>query len=118
MAGTPLDTSPTNPETPIQSGRLARFSWSELAWHILPPLAYFVAMLAFSPYWDMFWIYSDEGFVLMKALLVSRGYPLYSQVWSDQPPLHTDLLALIFRLNGPGVFAARLLTLCFTCLLI
>jgi 4-amino-4-deoxy-L-arabinose transferase-like glycosyltransferase len=66
----------------------------------------------------MFWIYSDEGFVLMKALLVAKGYPLYTQVWSDQPPLHTDLLALIFRLNGPGVFAARLLTLCFTCLLI
>ena len=54
----------------------------------------------------------------MKALLVSRGYSLYSQVWSDQPPLFTDLLALIFSINGPGVFAARLLSLCFTCLLI
>ncbi len=118
MAAKPLDPSPTITETPTRATRLARFSWPELAWHILSPLVYFVAMLAFSPYWDMFWIYSDEGFVLMKALLVSRGYPLYTQVWSDQPPLHTDLMALLFRLNGPGVFAARLLTLCFTCLLI
>ena len=113
MKQTPLDLEST-PST----GRYARFSWQELAWHILPPLIYFVIMLAFSPYWDLFWIYSDEGFEVMKALLVSRGYPLYSQVWSDQPPLHTFLLALIFRINGPGVFAARLLTLCFTCLLI
>ncbi|HWQ83648.1 MAG TPA: glycosyltransferase family 39 protein [Anaerolineales bacterium] len=98
--------------------KLFRFAWQELAWHFLPPLVYFVIMLGFSPYWDMFWIYSDEGFEVMKALLVSRGFSLFSQVWSDQPPLHTELLALIFRINGPGVFAARLLTLCFTCLLI
>jgi len=95
-----------------------RLFWQEFAWHTVPPLIYFVGMVLFFPYWDMFWIYSDEGFVLMKALLVARGYPLYSQVWSDQPPLHTHLLALLFEINGPGVFAARLLTLCFTCVLI
>lgn len=113
-----MSQTPSDPESKPSTSKPARFFWQELAWHILPPLAYFLVMLAFFPYWDMFWIYSDEGFVLMKALLVSRGYSLYSQVWSDQPPLHTDLLALIFRLNGPGVFSARLLTLVFTCLLI
>ena len=96
----------------------ARISWQELAWHTLPPLIYFVGMLLYFPYWDMFWIYSDEGVELMKALLVSKGYPLFSQVWSEQPPLHTHLLALLFQINGPGVFIARLLTLCFSCLLV
>lgn len=113
-----MEQSSLSSEMIHRSTQHGRVSWQELAWHILPPLAYFLVMVAFFPYWDMFWIYSDEGFVLMKALLVSRGYSLYGQVWSDQPPLHTDLLALIFRLNGPGVFAARLLTLCFTCMLI
>jgi len=95
-----------------------RLFWQEIAWHTLPPLIYFVGMLLFFPYWDMFWIYSDEGVELIKALLVSKGYPLFSQVWSEQPPLHTHLLALLFQINGPDVFIARLLTLCFTCLMV
>lgn len=91
---------------------------AELAWHILPPLAYLLLMLRWFPHWNAFWIYSDEGYNVMKALLVSRGYALYSQIWSDQPPLFTHLLAALYRVNGPTVFASRLLVLLFSCLLI
>lgn len=60
----------------------------------------------------------DEGYELMKALLVSRGHPLYLEVWNDQPPLHTELLALMFRVCGPSVYAGRLLSLGFAMLLV
>ncbi len=44
----------------------------------------------------------DEGYELMKGFLVSLGHPLYREVWNDQPPLHTELLTLLFRLFGPS----------------
>lgn len=75
-------------------------------------------MLRYFPHWNAFWIYSDEGFNVMKGLLVGRGYALYSQIWSDQPPLFTYLLALLYRWNGESIYASRLLVLLFSCLLI
>jgi len=90
----------------------------ELAWQLIPPGAYLAIMLRYFPHWNAFWIYSDEGFNVMKGLLVGRGYPLYSQIWSDQPPLFTYLLALLYRWNGESIFASRLLVLLFSCLLI
>jgi hypothetical protein len=61
---------------------------------------------------------TDEGYEFMKAWLVSRGYPLYAEFWNDQPPLHTELLAFLFRLFGPLAYVGRLLTLAFTALLL
>ncbi len=90
----------------------------EAAWQLILPGAYFVLVLRFYPQWNAFWIYSDEGYNLMKALLVERGYQLYSQIWSDQPPLLTNLLALLFRFNGASVYASRVLILLFSCLLV
>lgn len=60
----------------------------------------------------------DEGLNLMKALLYSKGYSLYTQIWSDQPPLATIFLSYWFKLFGQSVFAARLLILLFSALLI
>jgi hypothetical protein len=90
----------------------------ELAWQLVPPGAYFALMLRYFPHWNAFWIYSDEGFNVMKGLLVARGYSLYSQIWSDQPPLFTYLLAMLYRLNGPSIYASRVLVLLFSCLLV
>ncbi len=61
---------------------------------------------------------TDEGLNLIKAMLVGRGYSLYSQIWSDQPPVFTYLLAGWFKLMGPSVTAARVLVLGFSCLLL
>lgn len=105
-------------EASARQAGYARYMLGELAWHILPPLAYLVGMLRYYPHWNAFWIYSDEGYNVMKAFLAWRGYPLYSQIWSDQPPLFTYLLAFLYRFNGPTVFASRLLVLLFSCLLI
>ena len=59
----------------------------------------------------------DEGLELGKALLWSRGYPLYDRVWSDQPPMWTAILGFLFYCYGPSVLAARLVVVCFALLL-
>lgn len=84
----------------------------------LPPLAYYLLVERFFRYWDMFWIYSDESFNLIKAWLVMHGYRAYQHFWSDQPPLLNYLLSGLFRITGPDVHASRLLILAISCLLI
>jgi hypothetical protein len=60
----------------------------------------------------------DEGFELIKAFLCHRGYTLYEDVWNDQPPAHTLLLAGLFSVTGPSLLAARLLAAGFGALLV
>lgn len=54
----------------------------------------------------------------MKGLLCSRGYSLYQEIWNDQPPLHTALLAGLFKLFGPSAFVGRLLAVAFASILV
>jgi len=94
----------------------ARWWWRML--HLALPLAFLAAMLIFFPFRQRFEFDLDEGLNAMKALLVARGYPLYTQVWSDQPPLLTYLLAACFRVFGASVDAGRILVLLFSTLLL
>ncbi len=48
---------------------------------------------------------------------MSRGYAMYSEIWSDQPPLLTGLLRWWFSIVGKSLPAARILILCFSGLL-
>jgi hypothetical protein len=52
----------------------------------------------------------DEGYSLIKTLLVRRGHPLYSETWSDQPPGYTWLLSGWTWLFGDAPEVARLST--------
>jgi 4-amino-4-deoxy-L-arabinose transferase-like glycosyltransferase len=52
----------------------------------------------------------DEGFNLMKVLLVERGYGLYREIWSDQPPLFTYLGVVFVWLFGEHAESVRLVT--------
>lgn len=52
------------------------------------------------------WDY-DEGLNLIKAKMVRAGYPLYSEIWSDQPPAFTLLLVLAFNSLGESVVIGR-----------
>jgi 4-amino-4-deoxy-L-arabinose transferase-like glycosyltransferase len=49
----------------------------------------------------------DEGFTLIKAWLFGRGASLYSQIWSDQPPMMTILLMLVIKVFGNSLLACR-----------
>jgi hypothetical protein len=44
---------------------------------------------------------------LMKARLVSLGHPLYGRFWNDQPPLHTELVTMLFRIFGPSTTGSK-----------
>jgi 4-amino-4-deoxy-L-arabinose transferase-like glycosyltransferase len=57
---------------------------------------------------------NDEGINVMKAVLMADGYPLYTETWSDQPPVFTQLLAWSFALFGQSMIVARLLVLVLT----
>ncbi len=75
------------------------------------PLVFGLVLVGLTPWRTAFRFGMDEGFELMKALLVSRGHALYGPFWNDQPPLHTEVLALLFRLFGPLAGVGRLLSL-------
>ena len=47
-----------------------------------------------------FGFYEDEGMNLIKAHMVARGYTLYGEIYSDQAPLYTWLLALPIGLGA------------------
>jgi hypothetical protein len=59
----------------------------------------------------------DEGFELSKGALYSRGFVLYKEIWSDQPPLLSVLLGRAFAWFGPSALVARLLAAGFGLLL-
>ena len=61
---------------------------------------------------------TDEDFELSKVLLYLKGYHLYSEVWDDQPPLYTWLLAHLVRPYSLAILPARLLTVGLTLLLL
>jgi len=79
--------------------------------HLLPPLLFVTLVLAFVPFCDVFAFDPDEGNNLMKARLVADGHGLYSEIWSDQPPLFTHVLRAWMPLTGWTVEGARLLVL-------
>jgi hypothetical protein len=60
----------------------------------------------------------DEGYNLIKALLLEQGNRLYADIWSDQPPFYTLMLRALFDRIGWSVENARLLTLLFSSLLV
>jgi len=82
------------------------------------PLGFGLALMVLTPWRTGFGFAGNEGYELMKALLVSRGHPLYGPFWNDQPPLHTELLAGLFRIFGPSADVGRLLTMAFAMLLV
>lgn len=65
----------------------------------------------------IFLIGEDEQCEITKAVLINHGYPLYTSIWNDQPPLHTWLLAVLFKGFGEHIAVARALALVFSLLL-
>jgi len=82
---------------------------------LLPSLAlaalYVLLVARHFPYAEVFEFDRDEGVNLMKASLYADGIPLYSRIWSDQPPLFTAILARWLKATEPTVVAGRLLVL-------
>ena len=80
------------------------------ACHAAVPLGFFMTMFA-ATYRLSGTHDTDEGINLMKALLVTKGYRLFRDIWSDQPPIFTLMLAGQFKAFGPSVEGGRLLVI-------
>jgi len=102
----------------IQPSPRAKRIGAELIWQLVPSGIFFAWIFTSYPYREVFAMDLDEGINLIKALLVGRGYHLYSQIWSDQPPLFTYLLTGFFELSEYQVNKGRLLSLIFSTILV
>jgi 4-amino-4-deoxy-L-arabinose transferase-like glycosyltransferase len=92
--------------------------WMAWVGPLCAPLLFVLALSQVTPLGTAFGYYGNEGFNLMKALLTVEGHGLYREVWSDQPPLFTFLLAGLFKLFGFSILAARLMVLFFGAVLV
>jgi len=119
-AGPDLAATPTGCRAPEPSagGAHGGARWLNGLAAPLVGIAFVLLLLAFHPFRDVFQFDPDEGNNVIKALMVDRGYHLYSEVWNDQPPLFTYMLVGWFRLFGWDVEAARLLVLVCAALLV
>jgi 4-amino-4-deoxy-L-arabinose transferase-like glycosyltransferase len=84
---------------------------------LLPVLLLGVWLCLLGPWWSVYQFDTDEGINLMKAALVAAGYGLYHEIWSDQPPVLTFILAAAQLAFPYKVAAARIVVLAFACLL-
>lgn len=78
----------------------------------------FVALQCFLPLKTAIQVGADEGFELAKATLCLKGFHLYTDVWNDQPPLHTFLTTQILKHVSASILGPRLVTTAFTLLLL
>ncbi len=86
---------------------------------LLAFLAVFITIVLSNPLVKQTFVYDpDEGYESIKAILLLKGFSLYHQIWSDQPPLFTVILAFWFKLFGFSIYAGRLLVFIFSILLL
>lgn len=60
----------------------------------------------------------DEGYNVIKALMLEDGFILYDEILSDQPPAFTYILWLTFKVFGWHVNAGRMVVIAFVSLMI
>src|SRR3990170_2927205 len=105
-------------EPPLLAKQLMGMARKSSFWQLAVPLAFLLIVVFFFPSRTRFEFSTDEGMELMKAMLVEREYSLYSEIWSDQPPLFTVLQAGVIHFFGYKVGAARFLVVLLSCLLL
>lgn len=85
---------------------------------LLIPIVFVMGTLLLMPVFSLFVYDNDEGINAIKATLMNDGYPLYTAIWSDQPPVFTQLLQIVFSIFGETMAVARLLVLALTTLFV
>jgi hypothetical protein len=103
----------------IKSARLIHSSRSTRAFLLLViALALLVGLQFFVPIRTAIKIGADEDWELSKATLSLNGYHFYTDVWNDQPLLHTWIITNLLKHVSPTVLGPRLVTSAFALLLI
>lgn len=91
---------------------------SNIAKGLLAIGAFVASMCLLGPWWSVYEFNSDEGLNLQKAVLVAQGHSLYTEIWSDQPPLLTWVLAEVHDLFPFSLTAARATVIAFSAMLV
>jgi hypothetical protein len=81
-------------------------------------LGFFVLLHSLLPLRTTIQIGADEGFELAKITLSLKGYKFYTEVWNDQPLLHTFLTTQVYKYLFSSVLGPRLVTSAFAVLLL
>ena len=89
---------------------------SRLAYVLPAVFALLVSILG--QWWNPHSFDTDEGINLGKGALVAAGFHPYADIWNDQPPILTYILAAVQWLLPWNVGAARVTILLFACLLL
>lgn len=108
----------------IAAPKILSMNISNLRHHSALIFPFFISIIFFA--WGLWLIYTldyfefdpDEGINLIKALLMHHSYQLYGEIWSDQPPLLTQILAWVFNVFEPNINFARILILVFSTVLL
>src|SRR5882724_8742229 len=118
MASAP--TSRARSEQLPQERRLAQFKLLRRAATVslLMLLSAFIVLEGLLPLGSAVQIGSDDGFELAKATLCVKGHKLYSEIWNDQPPLHTFLISEALTHLSYSILLPRLVTIASACLLL
>lgn len=61
---------------------------------------------------------ADEHYELSKALLAAKGFQFYTEIWNDQPLLHTAIIAWLAERVTPSALGPRLLSATLAILLV
>lgn len=84
----------------------------------LLPAAFALLVSILGQWWSLHPFDTDEGINLGKGALVAAGFHPYAEIWNDQPPVLTYVLAAVQRLFPWSIGAARATVLLFACLLL
>jgi Dolichyl-phosphate-mannose-protein mannosyltransferase len=112
---------PPDGEYTVNQMQLQKFWLFKKFWlfNLVLPIGFFLIAVWGMPITTVFQFDpNDEGIELIKAISHSAGFELYTQIYNDQPPLFTILLAGWLRILGHGIVTARLLTLSFATVLV
>lgn len=75
-------------------------------------------MIFFYPFRFVIEFDTDEGLSVIMAQMISQGFRLYSEVWSDHPPLFPIILSILLQTFSMNVTIARLFVLLLSCVLL
>ena len=109
--------APRTLTTPPKNSQVTQGNFATIA-ALVALLLGFLVIESFVPMGSAVQIGADEGFELAKATLCLKGHHLYTEVWNDQPPLHTFLVTGILKHISPSVLGPRLLTVGFSVVLL
>jgi hypothetical protein len=85
---------------------------------LIPAAALPIWLTMLGPWWIVYVFHPNEGINFIKGALVANGYTLYDQIWNDQPPGLTLILAAIHRVFPFDVGIPRAVIIAFSSLLL